>query len=137
MLTYLKQLKSFMRLHCGLAKPRKTNPPVFTAAPSFGKSVVHDKAQRAPQETEAYIHLYYPSRLIEHVERRTIEEDHRGPKINLIRQVAREMYEKEDEETRAAVLAHVGAEVEKQDAKKKALAEAEIAEHPTPQQYQQ
>lgn len=137
MLMYLKQLRSFMRLHSGPSKPRKTNPAVLPAAPVFGHSAVHEKPHRAPQETEAYIHLYYPTRIITHVERRVIEEDHHGPKINVIRQVAREMYEKEDEETRAAVLAYVAAEAEKTDMTQTALAEAEVAENPTPQQYQQ
>lgn len=81
--------------------------------------------------------MYYQSRIITHVERRAVEEDHHGPKINLIRQVAREMYEKGDEETRAVVLAHVVAQAEKMNVEREALAGAEITEHLTPQQYQQ
>lgn len=126
-----------MRLHSAVARPRKKDGAVLPAVPAFGRLAVHGKAQRAAQETEGYIHLYYDSRLITHVERRTIETNHRGPQINLIRQVAREMYEKEDEETRAAVIAHLAAEAAKKTAEQKALAEAESAEHPTPEQYQQ
>lgn len=126
-----------MRLHSTAGKPRAKKGVLLPVAPTFGKPAVHEKPHRAPQETEGYIELYYHSRIATHVEQRAIEDGHHGPKINLIRQLAREMYAKEDEETREAVMVHVAAQAEKQHAKYKTLVEAEGAAHPTPEEYQQ
>ncbi|KZP09064.1 hypothetical protein FIBSPDRAFT_900780 [Athelia psychrophila] len=110
--------------------------------PSFailklGQPTTNNKSHRAPQETEGHIDLFYESRITPHVKQCAVDEDHKGPKINLIRQVARNIYEDESEETRAVVRAHLAAQTEERDMATKALAEVEGALQPTPKQYQE
>lgn len=125
-----------MRNHAAPAKSRKKNGTLASALPVFGQPNVKDKPCHTPQETEGYIDLFYDSRIAPRVQH-CAADGHKGPYINLIRQVARDMYTDEDEETRAAVRAHLAAQTEEREAETKALAEAEGASQPTPQQYQQ
>lgn len=101
--------------------------------PTFGLA---SRPQRINQDTEVYINLYYASRIASLVKERLAQQNHKGPAINLVRQVAREMYDKEDVATRAAVAAEVVSQAESKAREDEALLEIQ-ALGPTPQQYQQ
>lgn len=47
--------------------------------------------------------MYYSERILPEVQARVQRDNHRGPQINLIRQVTRELYDKESPETISAV----------------------------------
>lgn len=120
-----------MRSNCATTQPRKKKGALAFALPAFGQATSNDKPHCAPQETEGYIDLFYDSRVAPRVNQHAAEEGHKGPQINLIRAVALDMYEDEDEETHAAVRAHLAAQLEERNT------EAKGAQQPTPQQYQQ
>lgn len=126
-----------MRWHCpSVSRPRKrgTRTGLF-GLPVFGKPARASKSHRMNQEDEVYINLFYPTRIIKTVRERNMEENLKGPGINLIRKVARELYEKEDEETRAIVRAKLASlkKVEESDEEEEELE----AGSPTPGQYQE
>lgn len=120
-----------MRWHSGTTRaPRnkKGSEPVslWVAASDTGKS------HRRLQDTEAYIHLYYQDRIVDTVRTRMDESESKGPMINVIRQAAKELYALEDDETRAAVNAHI----EEHAAAVSAKAKLETVD-PTPEEYQE
>lgn len=95
------------------------------------------KPTRRLQETEAYIRLYYDTRMLEPLRQRVAELEKSGPMINTIREVARDMYEKDkdDEATQIAIAACI--EEHAEDKRRlQASKEIEIVE-PTPEQYQE
>lgn len=101
--------------------------------PVFGKPAAHPK--RLSQEDEIYISLFYPTRIIHKVRERIEQDNFKGPAVNLIRKIAREMYEEEDEETRSIVTAAVNAQrVGKAEEDEEG---DEENDKPTPEQYQQ
>lgn len=120
-----------MRWHCPTTRaPRKkkgSTPP----SPWFFDDPTN-KPHRRLQETEAYIHLYYKERIVEPLRAEVADTDIKGPMINLIRKVAKDLYEKEDEPTRMAVAAYI----ETQAAATSESADLEQVE-PTPEQYQE
>lgn len=81
---------------------------------------------------EAYIHLFYKERIVEQIHAQVTETDAKGPMINLIRKVAKDLYDKEDQPTRDAVNAYI----QSQAAAASDNADLEIVE-PTPEQYQE
>lgn len=56
---------------------------------------------------EAYIRLYYNTRIMEPIRQCVAKTDNKGPMIHLIQKVAKEMYEAEDTETQEAVQAYI------------------------------
>ncbi|KAF7967081.1 hypothetical protein HWV62_35921 [Athelia sp. TMB] len=133
-----EQLKSWMRRHAP-AVPRpprtKTGNIAFPAIDMFSFAS-SDNPGRALQETEVYIDLYHQTRLKPIVQQRAIDQNLQGPQINLVRQVAREMYSQEDKETRAAVAAQMAALQLAKKKEEEELAEAQAATHRTPEHYQ-
>ncbi|KZP20051.1 hypothetical protein FIBSPDRAFT_954897 [Athelia psychrophila] len=87
-----KQLKTFMRWHCpstqGPHKKKGSTPPSpwFFADPA-------NKLCRRLQETEAYIHLYYEQHIVQPLRAQVTHTDIKGPMINLIRKVAKDLYD--------------------------------------------
>ncbi|KAF7977147.1 hypothetical protein HWV62_4559 [Athelia sp. TMB] len=128
------QLKTFMRWHSGATRaPRKKKGAEATSIWLTANSAA--KPRRRLQETEAYIHLHYKERIAEAVHQRIQgSSDDSGPMINVIRQVAKELYADEDDETRTAVAAYI----ETKHAEALAsLASAELdTVDPSPEQYQ-
>ncbi|KAF7967634.1 hypothetical protein HWV62_33613 [Athelia sp. TMB] len=123
------QLKTFMRWHSGATRAPRTKK----GAEPLSLWFVADSAakpRRRLQETEAYIHLHYKERILEVVNERVAAIAVKGPMINLIRQVAKELYEQEDDETRLAVKDFIKAHAEKLQS------EAPETVDPTPEQYQ-
>ncbi|KAF7986629.1 hypothetical protein HWV62_26438 [Athelia sp. TMB] len=123
-----QQLKTFMRWHCPSTRaPRKkgksAHSPWFFADPA-------SKPRRRLQATEAYIHLYYHTRMVEPL-RTLVTVNSKAPMITLIREVAKDLYQKADEETRQAVADHI----EAQAAAKLESEGLELVD-PTPEQYQ-
>ena len=120
----------FMRWHCPTTRaPRKKkgnapSSPWFFAGPAA-------KPHHHLQETEGYIHLYYKSRMVEPLHAQ-VTVNSTAPMISLIHQVARDLYQTEDDETRAAVKAYI-------DTKAAAALESTDldAVEPTPELYQE
>lgn len=128
----MQQLQSFMRWNCPVSRaPRKKNGAALLSLPAFGEPAA--KPQRARQETEVYITLFYKERILETVKQRTAQDGHTGPMINLIRTVARELYEKEDDATCATVVAKLATEAKERNAVEGSVHSLQ----PTPQQYQE
>lgn len=81
-----------MRWHCpstqGPRKKKGSTPPSpwFFADPA-------NKLCRRLQETEAYIHLYYEQHIVQPLRAQVTHTDIKGPMINLIRKVAKDLYE--------------------------------------------
>lgn len=124
-------MKTFIRWHCPSSRaPRKKKGPV-PASPWFFANLAA-KPRRRLQETEAYIHLFYKERIVEQIRAQVTETDAKGPMINLIRKVAKDLYDKEDQPTRDAVNAYI----QSQAAAASDNADLEIVE-PTPEQYQE
>lgn len=117
-----------MRWHCSTHVSRKKKGGSYSSI--FDEAIA--KPHRRLQTTEAYIPLYYDSRIMEPVRQRVAETDHKGPMIHLIRNVAKEMYDDEDTETQEAVQAYIEQTAQEQ---LKALALETV--EPTPAQYQQ
>ncbi|KAF7977624.1 hypothetical protein HWV62_3022 [Athelia sp. TMB] len=123
------QLKTFMRWHSGATRAPRTKKGGEPLSLWFVADAAI-KPRRRLQETEAYIRLHYKERIIQVVNERVAAVAVKGPMINLIRQVAKELYELEDDETRVAVKAYITAHAEKLQA------EAPEPVDPTPEQYQ-
>lgn len=104
--------------------------------PALGKSGKKKGPGRVSQLTEIYINLYYPTRMLPIVNKRLEDVTFTGRSIDLIRQVAREMYAEEDEETRAAVEA-VRATQQQGMVENADDEDLEGEGEPTPQEYQQ
>ncbi|KAF7986430.1 hypothetical protein HWV62_31177 [Athelia sp. TMB] len=133
-----EQLKSWMRRHApAVPKPPRTKTG---QASSSGLDIFNpptlDKPGRAPQESEVYIDLYLSTRIRPAVKELARERNHQGPQINLVREVARELWKNEDEETRAAVATRLAAHEKARIAEEDALARAQTAVEPTPEDYQ-
>lgn len=90
------------------------------------------KPHRRLQSTEAYIRLYYDSRIMEPVRKEVTAAGCKGPMIHLIRKVAKKMYEAEDTETKEAVEAYTE-EIAQNQLKDSALETMEL----TPALYQE
>lgn len=129
-----------MRWHSTpIARPgrRKKGSGVF-GWPAFGKRGRTQKPHRVKQEIEIYFNLFYDTRIITTVRERLAQTGLTGPAINLIREVAREMYDKEDEQTRAAVAAEMAIQRQGNDVDSEDDSEdLEEARTPTPEQYQE
>lgn len=97
------------------------------------------KSRRVNQEDEIYINLFYSTRIVETVRQRIASQNLKGPAINLIRAVARELYEKEDDKTRAIVKAKLaGLKMGEESDDEEEEEEEEREDAPlTPQQYQE
>ncbi|KZP04770.1 hypothetical protein FIBSPDRAFT_967837 [Athelia psychrophila] len=122
------QVQTFMRGHCGNKATRKKNVVASSSTlPTLGGVT---KPHRLPQETEAYMNLFYDDRIAAEVQARITDQS--GPKINVVRKVAQEMYEKEDAETRAAVAALIASRAEEM-----VNGAEDLGKEPTPQQYQE
>lgn len=121
-----------MRWHSGATRaPRRKKGAepscLWLTANSTGQS------HRRLQETEAYIRLYYNERIANTVRDRVATSTNQsGPIVNVIRQVAKELYAMEDDKTRKEVAAYIEAE----HAKTLASIELEMGD-PTPEQYQE
>lgn len=102
---------------------------------TFGQSTA-DKSGRAPQETEIYLKLYNDTRISHRVKQRALELNHKGPMINIIRDVTREMWEDEDDETRDLVAKELAVQLKLREDEQEAAAEMD-GQDPTPQQYQE
>lgn len=105
----------------------------------FGKPAHASKTQRVNQEDEVYINLFYQTRICKAAQDRITSQNIKGPAINVIRAVARELYEKEDEGTRAVVKAQLASlkKEEKAEEVSDDEAEGEGEDAPlTPAQYQ-
>ncbi|KZP30675.1 hypothetical protein FIBSPDRAFT_883815 [Athelia psychrophila] len=133
------QLKSYLQWHCPpiprAPRRKKGSATGPLGLPVFGQSAAAHKPHRVNQEDEMYIKLFYPTRIIQNVRERLKQEELTGPAVNLIRKVAREMYEKEDSETQGKVKSALAA----QRAENAEESEEEVAvdDTPTPQQYQE
>lgn len=120
-----------MRWHCPNSQaPRKKKG----AAPSSSLFDTHTaavKPRRRLQNTEAYICLYYKQRILERV-RAEVGRVDGGPMINVIRKVAKELYDQEDDDTRNTVHTYI---------QEQAQAQLETLDletlEPTPEQYQE
>ncbi|KAF7965470.1 hypothetical protein HWV62_43299 [Athelia sp. TMB] len=131
-----KQLKTWMRWHSEPARPgRRRKGSGFFGMPALGKSGKKKGPGRVSQLTEIYINLYYPTRMLPIVNKRLEDVTFTGRSIDLIRQVAREMYAEEDEETRAAVEA-VRATQQQGMVENADDEDSEGEGEPTPQEYQ-
>ncbi|KAF7972342.1 hypothetical protein HWV62_18110 [Athelia sp. TMB] len=136
-----KQIYSWMFRHCadGPTSLRKKKKATLTILPALDSSATQDRPTRVNQETEVYLHLFR-DHIMSVVDKRAIEEDFKGPPINLIRQVARELYNDEDEETRALVAANLSLQTERkirdQEKKKNTALNAAEQVQCTPQDYQ-
>lgn len=128
-----------MRWHCPAgprAQRRKKKAGIFVL-PTFGQA---NKPHRINQETEVYINLYYTSRITPVFKERLAQHEHKGPAINLVRQVAREMYDNEDNITRGIVAAAIASQAEAKADEDKILLQMQMQEQvqgPTPQDIQQ
>lgn len=121
-----------MRWHCPTSRaPRKKK----TVLSPWDFALQAAKPQRRLQETEAYIRLHYKTRIVSTVRERLNASNASKPMIDLIRKVAKELYDKEDEATRTAVKVYV----EDQAAQAAAAFESADLEvvNPTPEQYQE
>lgn len=118
-----------MRWHCTTRGSRKKKGGSVYAS-IFDIPVA--KLHRRLQSTEAYIRLYYDSRIMDPVRRQMADTGFKGPMIHLIRKIAKEMYEAEDSETQEAVEAYIE-KIAQEQLKDPALETAE----PTPALYQQ
>lgn len=80
-----------------------------TALSAFGAP---SKARRCLQETEVYSKLYYNDRILPAVQRRlkTIK-DHKGPIINVVKEVTKELWAVEEAEIRENVAAKMAEQV--------------------------
>lgn len=130
-----------MRWHCpSVPRPirRIKGPRIgLFGLPVFGKPVRTSKSQRVNQEDEVYINLFYPTRISKTAQDRIASQNIKGPAINVIRAVARELYEKEDEGTRAVVKAKLASLKQEEMTEEVSDDEAEGEDAPlTPQQYQ-
>lgn len=134
-----QQLKSYLQWHCPpiprAPRRKKGSATGPLGLPVFGQSAAAHKPHRVNQEDEMYIKLFYPTRIIQNVRERLKQEALTGPAVNLIRKVAREMYEKEDSETQAKVRSALAAQrVENAEESEEEVA---VDDTPTPQQYQE
>lgn len=118
-----------MRWHCATRVSRKKKGGSHYTS-IF--DVPSAKPHRRLQSTEAYIRLYYDSRIMEPVRQHIADTDLKGPMIHLIRKIAKEMYEAEDTETREAVEAYIE-KIAQEQLKDPTLDTVE----PTPALYQQ
>lgn len=118
-----------MRWHCATRGSRKKKGVALYASIFDGPIA---KTQRRLQSTEAYIRLYYESRIMEPVRQEITSTGCKGPMIHLIRKVAMEMYKTEDTETQEAVQAYIE-NIAQEQLKDRALETAE----PTPAVYQE
>lgn len=126
-----------MRWHCpaGPRAPRRKKAAAIFVLPTFGQV---NKSRRINQETEVYINLYYTSRIAPVLKERLAQHEHKGPAINLVRQVARDMFDKENDVTRAAVAAEIASQAEDKAKEDRALLETQTrVQGPTPQDIQQ
>lgn len=131
----MQQLKTFLRWHCPSSRTSRKKADGATCACQIFDDSAASKPFRRLQETEAYIKLYYETRMLEPLRKRV-------PKlgsthlINIIREVARDMWEKDKdvEDIRVAVRACIDRHAAEhlQEATK-----ALETEMPTPQQYQE
>lgn len=123
-----------MRWHCPTSRaPRKKRS---TALSPWDFALQAGKPQRRLQESEAYIRLYYKTRIVSTVRERLDATNASKPMIDLIRKVAKELYDKEDDTTRTAVKAYI--EEQAVQAAAAALESGDLeAVEPTPEQYQE
>ncbi|KAF7984575.1 hypothetical protein HWV62_13795 [Athelia sp. TMB] len=133
-----EQLKSWMRRHSPAVPnlPRAKKGQTSSLGFNIFDPPTLEKPGRAQQVTEAYIDLYLPTRIRPAVQELARERNHEGPQINLVREVARKLYSNEDEETRAAVAAHLAAQEQARVKEEDAFARAQTAVEPTPADYQ-
>lgn len=133
----MQQLKTFMRWHCPTSRASRKKAGAATCTCHIFENAAPSKPTRRLQETEAYIRLYYKDRMLEPLRKRVSELEKTGPMINVIREVARDLYaqEKDDEATRLAIAACIEEHAEEQHTLQ-ASKELEILE-PTPEQYQE
>ena len=128
--------------HCadGPTASRKKKKATIAVLPALDASVAQDRHTRVNQEDEAYLHLFH-DRVMSVVDERTVDEKFKGPPINLIRQIARELYKDEDEPTRAAVATELSLQaeckVQEQDKRKNTALNAAEQKPRTPQEYQE
>lgn len=128
--------------HCadGPTALRKKKKATIAILPALDAGATLDRPSRVNQEDEVYLHLFR-DRIMPTVEERITDEDFKGPPINIIRQVARELYENEDEQTRATVAAELGLQTERkaldQEKKKTAALNATEQKPRMPQDYQE
>ena len=97
-----QQLKTYMRWHVTTSRtPRKKANA--TSLSIFG---VSSKSRRRLQDTEIYSKLYYKDRILPVVRQRLASmEDHKGPIIQIIREVTKDLWSEENAEIRAEVAA--------------------------------
>lgn len=119
-----------MRWHSGATRAPRNKKGVAPVSLWFAASQA-GKPQRRLQETEAYIHLYYKDRIVETVRNRVNVSEVKGPMINVICQAAKDLYALEDDETRAAVAAHIA-----EHAAAAHVNETDTLD-PTPEEYQE
>lgn len=132
-----QQLKTIMRWHCPASRASRKKAGSATCACQIFDDGAAAKPTRRLQETEAYIKLYYDTRMLEPLRLRIAELEKSGPMINTIREVARELYEKEkdDEATQTAIAACI--EEHAEDKRRlQASKQLEVID-PTPEQYQE
>ncbi|KAF7982380.1 hypothetical protein HWV62_28459 [Athelia sp. TMB] len=112
-----------------IRKRKKKKKATIAILPALDASAAPGRPSRINQEDEVYLHLFR-DRIMPSVEKRIIDEDIKGPPINIIRQVARELYKDEDEQTRAMVAAELGIQTERktQDQEKKKSASLNATE---------
>lgn len=86
--------------------PAATAPKKKRGAAISKNAAVFGGAQtkrRQHQEIEIYSKMYYTERVLPAVQERVLRDNHKGPQINLIREITRELYSKESPEIIAAV----------------------------------
>lgn len=94
-------LRSYFRWHLPAAKGLKKKRAAATSnATIFGGARTK---RRQHQEIEIYSKMYYTERVLPVVQERVLRDNHKGPQISLIREVTRELYDKESPETITAV----------------------------------
>ncbi|KZP31900.1 hypothetical protein FIBSPDRAFT_944527 [Athelia psychrophila] len=133
-----KQLKSFMQWHCPpiprASRKKGGSAPGMFGLPVFRHPAVHPT--RLNQEDEIYISLFYPTRIIHKVREHIEKDEFKGPAVNIIRQIARQMLEVEDEETRGIVTAAMDAQRVAHAEEDKDKEGNKKDDKPTPEQYQ-
>lgn len=107
--------------HCATGSAAKRKAQRLLTAPVLTENFAPEKSTRINQADEAYLHLFH-DRVMPIVEQRALDENLKVPYVNLMRRVARECFQAEDEETRAAVAAELALQMEQKnqelDAKK-------------------
>lgn len=120
-----------MRWHSGATRAPRKKKGAEPVSLWFAASEA-SKPRRRLQETEAYIYLHYKDRIVDTVRAEMDKSEAKGPMINIIRQVAKDLYAQEDDETRTAVNAHIAAHAAA------ALAKEQLeTANPTPEEYQE